>query len=89
MPVISMFYGVIISMYYIDNKRHKKPHLHVRYQGKETVMSIPDGKILEGTIKPAKLKLVLAWIEIHKEELMADWELAINGENVFKIDPLR
>lgn len=89
MPVISMFYGIIISMYYIDNKRHKKPHIHVRYQGKETVLSIPDGKTLEGMIKPEKLKLVQAWIEIHKEELMADWELAKQGQNVFTIEPLR
>jgi hypothetical protein len=36
-----------------------------------------------------KMKLVQAWIEIHKEDLMADWDLAINGENVFKIDPLK
>lgn len=89
MPVISMFYGIIISMYYIDNKRHRKPHIHVRHQGKETVLSILDGKTLEGMIKPAKLKLVQAWIEIHKEELMADWELAKQGQNVFTIEPLR
>jgi len=34
-------------------------------------------------------KFVDAWIEIHKDELMADWQLAINGESVFKIDPLK
>ncbi|MBU1122547.1 MAG: DUF4160 domain-containing protein [Candidatus Omnitrophota bacterium] len=89
MPVISMFYGIIVSLYYIDNKRHKKPHIHVRYQGKETVISIPDGKVLEGSIKPTKLKLVQAWVEIHKEELIADWELAKKGETVFPIEPLR
>jgi len=84
-----MFYGIIVSLYYIDNKRHKKPHIHVRYQGKETVISIPDGKVLEGSIKPTKLKLVQAWVEIHKEELIADWELAKKGETVFPIEPLR
>lgn len=89
MPVISMFYGIIVSMYYIDNKRHKKPHIHVRYQGKEMVISVPDGKILEGSIAATKIKLVQAWVEIHKEELMADWELAKKGENVFPIEPLR
>ena len=47
------------------------------------------GKLLEGKIKSNKLKLVEAWIEIHNEELMADWELAINGEPVFKIAPLK
>lgn len=44
---------------------------------------------MEGSIRANKLKLVQAWIEIHQEDLMADWELAINGQEVFKIDPLR
>jgi hypothetical protein len=35
------------------------------------------------------MKLVQAWIEIHKEDLMADWQLAVVGEPVFKIDPLK
>ncbi len=84
-----MFYGIIISMYYFDNKQHKVPHIHVKYQGEEAVFSIPDGKILEGSMKTNKRKLVEAWILIHEDELMADWELAINGEEVFKIDPLK
>ena len=41
MPVISMFYGIIVSMYYIDNKRHKLPHIHVKYQENEVVLGIP------------------------------------------------
>jgi hypothetical protein len=36
-----------------------------------------------------QLRLVLAWIEIHKEELMADWKLAVEGQSVFKIDALK
>jgi hypothetical protein len=32
---------------------------------------------------------VQAWVEIHKEELMADWKLALEGEPVFKIDALK
>ena len=35
------------------------------------------------------MKLVQAWIEIHTDELIADWDLAINGETIFKIDPLK
>ena len=89
MAIISMFYWIIISMYYFDNKRHEVPHIHVRYQGEEAVFSIPDGKILEGNMKTKKKKLVEAWILIHEDELMADWELAVNGEEVFKIDPLK
>ncbi len=89
MPVISMFYGIIVLMYYFDNKKHRQPHIHVQYSDEEAVISIPDGAVLEGTLKSAKLKLVQAWIEIHHEELMADWRLAVNGQSVFKIDPLK
>ncbi len=89
MAIISMFYGIIVSMYYFDNKQHNTPHIHVRYQGEEAVFSIPDGKVLNATMKTNKRKLVEAWILIHEDELMADWELAINGEEVFKIDPLK
>jgi shikimate kinase len=89
MAIISMFYGIIVSMYYLDNRKHHTPHIHVKYQEQEAVISIPDGELLEGEIKPNKMKLMQAWIEIHKEDLMADWELAIHGENIFKIDPLK
>ena len=89
MAVLSMFYGIIISMYYLDNKQHKLPHIHVKYQGTEAVFSIPDGNVIEGKLKTNKAKLVQAWIEIHKDELMANWELAVNGKNIFQIDPLK
>jgi hypothetical protein len=89
MPVISMFYGIIVSMYFLDNKKHHTPHIHVRYQGQEVVVSIPDGNVLEGGISASKMKLLLAWIEIHQDELIADWELASKGSPLFKIDPLK
>lgn len=84
-----MFYGIIVSLYFFDNRRHKKPHIHVQYQEEEAVLSIPEGEILEGSIKPNKLKLVQAWLEIHKDEIMADWKLASEGNEIFKIDPLK
>ncbi|MCF7847954.1 MAG: DUF4160 domain-containing protein [Kiritimatiellales bacterium] len=89
MPVISMFYGIIVSMYFFDTNRHRAPHIHVAYQDDEAVYSIPDGEMLDGKLPPSKAKLVRAWIEIHKDELMADWKLAANGNEVFKIDPLK
>jgi len=89
MPVISMFYGVIVLMYYFDNRKHHLPHIHVQYSDEEAVISIPDGEVIEGSLKSAKLKLVQAWIEIHQEELMANWQLAVSGQAVFKITPLR
>ncbi len=84
-----MFYGIIISLYFFDNRRHKKPHIHVQYQDEQAVVSIPDGEILEGTIKSNKLKLIQAWLIIHKDEIMADWKLASEGNEIFKIDPLK
>ncbi len=89
MPVISMFYGVVVMMFFVDNKRHKKPHIHVRYQDQEAVLSIPEGNVLEGKIRSNKLKLIQAWIEIHKEDLLANWDVAVKGESPFPIEPLR
>ena len=89
MAIISMFYGLIVSMYYLDNKRHHLPHVHVKYQQLEAVFSIETGEVLEGELPNNKRKLVEAWIEIHKEDLMADWSLAIAGQTVFSIDPLK
>ena len=89
MAIITMFYGIIISLYFFDNRRHKKPHIHVKYQDEEAVITIPDGELIEGSLKSNKLKLVEAWIEIHKDEIMADWQLASEGNEIFKIDPLK
>ena len=89
MPTISMFYGLIIKMYYFDNQQHNSPHIHVRYQGQDAVIEIPTGAVLEGNLPNAKLKLVVAWIELRREELMADWELAVNGDPLFRIEPLK
>lgn len=76
-------------MYFFDKKKHHLPHIHVKYQDDEAVFSIPDGRLLEGSLPNNKERLVVAWIEIHKEELMADWQLASEGQQIFKIDPLK
>jgi hypothetical protein len=78
MAVIAMFYGIIVSMYYLDNQKHHMPHIHVRYQDQEAVLSIPDGQILEGKIKANKMKLVQAWLEIHQDGswLIGRWRAA-------------
>lgn len=89
MPVISMFYGIIVLLHFQDNRRHKRPHVHVRYQELEAVFSIPDGKMIEGTLPTAKKRLVVAWIEIHREELLADWNLAVRGALPYQIEPLK
>ena len=89
MPTISMFYGILILLYFYDNKRHNRPHIHAEYPEHTAVVAIDDGAVLDGSLSIAKMKLVQAWIEIHREDLLADWKLAVAGEPVFKIDPLR
>jgi len=89
MAIISMFYGIIISIYFFDNQQHKLPHIHVKYQDQEAVFSITEGELISGEFKSNKARLVQAWIEIHKDELMANWELAATGQEIFKIDPLK
>jgi len=89
MPAISMFYGIIIYLYYMDNRQHHLSHIHAMYQDSEVIVSIEEGKVLDGSFPNNKLKLLLAWMEIHKDELIADWKLAVEGQETYKIEPLR
>ena len=77
MPAISMFYGIIVYMYFLDNRGHSRPHIHAKYQGQEVVVAIPDGDVLEGEIPNPKMKLLASLDRTaHKKELEANWELA-------------
>lgn len=75
-------------MFFKDIEKHKLPHIHAEYQGQVGIYSIIDGNILAGQLPPNKNKLVVAWIEIHKEDLQADWELAVVGKTPFSIKGL-
>ena len=88
MPTISMFYGIIIRMYCAPTE-HNPPHFHVYYQEYRATVDIKNCEIIESDMPAKQVKLVLAWAELRKEELLADRELAINGELPFKIEPLR
>ena len=88
MPTISIFYGIIIRMY-CSPSEHNPPHFHAYYQGQEAIIDINKNELTDGKLPPKQLKLVLAWNEIHKDDLLANWEIATNGEAPFKIDPLR
>lgn len=84
-----MFYGILVLMFFRDNRRHHLPHIHVRYQDSEAAIAIEDGRVLDGSFPPKQLKLVQAWVEIHRDELLVDWELAVKGEEPFRIPPLQ
>jgi len=88
MPILSVFYGIIIRMYKEISEKHHVPHIHVEYSGDRAAISL-NGEILEGSIPTSKMKLVEAWIEIHRDDLEANWKLLSNGEEYFKIEPLR
>jgi hypothetical protein len=83
-----MFYGIIVRMFKEHGGRHHAPHLHALYSGHEVVLSL-DGTVLEGKFPPKQLKLLLAWMEIHNESLLANWTLLSSGEATFKIEPLK
>ena len=89
MPTISMFYGILISIFYEGNVQHNKPHIHARYQGSKASIAIEDGSVLAGELPSRQLRMVQVWVDLHKDELMADWELAVSGDEPFRIAPLR
>jgi hypothetical protein len=87
-PTISVFFGIIIRMYCAPGE-HNPPHFHAYYQDFKAPIDIQACEIMEGNLPSRQAKLVLAWSEIHKEDLLADWDLASKGELPFQIDPLR
>ena len=87
MPTISMFYGIIIRMYFAPGE-HNPPHFHAYYNEYKASFSIDTLEMIEGNLPRKQTRLVQAWAELHIDELRADWELAMNGEPVYKIDPL-
>lgn len=88
MPTISMFYGIIIRMY-TGKGEHNPPHFHAYYQEHTAIVNINTCEVTDGSLPAKQTKLVTAWAELHKDELIADWELASKGETPFKIDPLK
>lgn len=88
MPTISMFYGLIIRMYFSPDE-HPPPPFHVYYNEYRASVDIRTCEIIEGKLPRKQTKLALAWAELHQEDLMANWQLVMNGEESFKISPLQ
>lgn len=84
MPLISMFYGIIIRMYFDD---HNPPHFHASYQGHEATFSF-DGERIEGELPKKQERLIAAWADIHQDELIANWELLKGDTTPIRINPL-
>lgn len=87
MPELSRFYGIIISMYAKD---HLPPHFHARYGEAVGLIEIRTGEMLEGTLPRRALRLVQDWVELHKNELLENWEESQKDNPDFqKIEPLK
>ncbi|MBN2450733.1 MAG: DUF4160 domain-containing protein [Lentisphaeria bacterium] len=85
MPEISRFFGIIIRMFFDE---HNPPHIHVEYQGSKAVFDLA-GNVTRGDLgSRTATKLVREWIDLHVDELRADWQLAQAGREVRKIAPL-
>ena len=85
MPEISLFGGIRITMYFRD---HNPPYFHAQYGGHKATIDIQEGCVTEGSLPNRQLKYVLAWAEMHQDELMQDWELAREERPLNKIPPL-
>ena len=88
MPQLSDFYGLIIWIYWDEDKsQHKVPHIHAEYSGKWAVLQIPDGDVLEADddFPSKKIRMVQTWIDIHADELMGAWSLAVRHLHPTKI----
>ncbi len=72
-------------MFYDD---HNPPHFHAEYNGEKALIDIESAKVLKGSLPSKQLKLVLGWTIIHTDELLENWELSKNGEELKKIRPL-
>jgi hypothetical protein len=88
MPELSRFYNIVIKMLFSDIGQHNKPHIHAVYNEHDASIGI-DGELLAGSLPLRQLKLVLAWIAIHEDELYAAWNKAVRNEPFEKIAPLR
>ena len=86
MPTICMFRGIKI---YINWREHQPPHFHARYGSDEVVVGISDAEVIEGGIPSKQLKMLLGWAVLHQDELMENWKLAEQKQELFPIEPLK
>lgn len=85
-PTISRFFGITIAMYFDD---HGHPHFHARGAGAEAKVRIDQIEVIDSALPVRDLRLVLAWAELHQEELLENWHRARVGETLLDIEPLR
>ena len=84
MPEISRFLGIVIRMYF---REHAPAHFHAEYGDYEITVDIETG-VVTGKFPRRALNAVYEWYLLHQDELMTNWEAAMNRKPLSKIQPL-
>jgi hypothetical protein len=85
-PTISRFFGIVIAMYFDD---HGPPHFDARHAAGSAKIRINTLEVMQSSLGRRHLRLVLAWAELHRDELLENWRRARAGETLEAIAPLR
>ena len=89
MPEVSRFFGITIRMYVETGTGHHRPHFHAYHQNRSGVVAVDPAEILAGDLVMKQERLVLAWGELHREAILANWERLQAGRAPLPIEPLR
>jgi hypothetical protein len=89
MPTISQFFGIQIRMYYKDTGPHNHPHFHAAYQHDVASVAVDDGTILSGSLPRRQRNIVLKWLDIHRKELLSNWQRVLVKEPLVDIAPFQ
>ena len=86
MPTISVFYGIVIQMFWQD---HAPPHFHALYAEHEALIDLRGLRVMRGSLPRRAMALVLEWAAEHRDELMEDWDLCSRMQTPKTIEPLK
>ena len=89
MPELARFYGIIIRMYFEANAPHHRPHFHAYYQNQVAIYTVDEIELISGSLPTRQKRLVEAWAELHRQELVSNWERLQGGQGPRPISPLK
>jgi hypothetical protein len=88
-PTISRFHGIKIEMFFNEGFHPGRPHFHADHSGARAAFEIASLERLSGELPNRVERLVKAWAQIHREELLANWSRARTHQPLRQIDPLQ
>ena len=89
LPEISRFFGIVIRMYAEPASPHHRPHFHAYHHDQVGIVAIDGVELIGGALPPREMRLVLAWAEIRRQELIENWHALQAGRPPSKIESLR